>query len=477
MISARQILEATGGSIITGDNAKPRTASQFADDIFFAGVSIDSRTIRAGELFLALKGDRFDGHDFLQNAIKLGGGAIISRDHARKVGVEGYSGILTVPGVGKSIILVDDTLAALHAIAHSIRTHFAGNVVAVAGSNGKTTTKELISSILGVRLNVLKTHGNLNNHIGMPLSIMKFQEDTDVMVLEMGTNRPGDINGLCAIASPDIGVITNIGEEHLEGFGSLASVRDSELELLSCVKKMVVNADDEFLMEGVKDRYAGPQIRFGIRESAAEITAEGIELHDRATKFTLCCGGSRVVIESGLSGLFNVYNSLAASAAAYALGFGPYDIKKGLESFNGVPMRLEIFVHDGVTYINDSYNANPSSMEESVKELVRRRYGGARAIVVLGDMLELGEYSTEAHKKLGRWLSELAVDIFIGAGPLMSLAVEVFPGKGIAVASAKDAGNELEKLVRHGDVVLVKGSRGMRMEGALERIHALRTAI
>ena len=182
------------------------------------------------------------------------------------------------------------------------------------------------------------------------------------------------------------------------------------------------------------------------------------------------CGKSRIAIESGLSGLFNVYNSLAAAAAAYATGFTPSEIKKGLESFNGVPMRLEIFSLDGVTYINDSYNANPSSMEESVSELVRRTkegHGHGRAIAVLGDMLELGEYSSEAHVKLGRRLSGLSVDVLIGAGPLMSLAVEEFQGKGIAVENAQDAGHELEMLVRQGDIVLVKGSRGMKMEGAL----------
>lgn len=467
MLSARQILEATRGSIITGGSAKPRTAVQLFEDIFFPGVSIDSRTIRPGELFLALKGDRFDGHDFIQNALRLGAGAVISRAFATISSGEGNPAESTILGRGKSLILVDDTLAALHDLARSIRKQFGGSVVAVAGSNGKTTTKELLASILGVRLNVLKTPGNLNNHIGMPLSITQVQENSGVMVLEMGTNRPGDINDLCAIALPDVGVITNIGQEHLEGFGSLTAVRDSELELLSCVKKIIVNADDEFLMEGVKERYGGSLIHFGVRERTAEIIAEDIELSDRTTKFTLRCGRSRIVIQSGLSGLFNVYNSLAAAAAAYALGFEPDDIKKGLESFKGVPMRLEVFTHDGVTYINDSYNANPSSMEESVRELVRRTNGGRRAIAVLGDMLELGEYSTDAHVKLGRWLSALPVDIFIGAGALMSLAVDVFPGKGVAVGNAKDAGTELEKLVREGDVVLVKGSRGMRMEDAL----------
>jgi UDP-N-acetylmuramoyl-tripeptide--D-alanyl-D-alanine ligase len=458
MLSARQILDATGGSIITDDIEWPRTSAQVTEDIPFSGISIDSRTIRQGELFLALKGDRFDGHDFVKDALKTGAGAIISRSgHVRHA-------------AGKSTILVDDTLVALHAIAHSIRKQFVGSVIGVAGSNGKTTTKELIASVLGVNLNVLKTPGNFNNHIGMPLSITKVQENTGVMVLEMGTNKPGDIKELCAIGLPETGVITNIGQEHLEGFGSLAAVRDSELELLSCVRKLIINADDTFLMEGIKDRFKGRSITFGIQAADAGIRAEEIELADRATRFVLCTGNGRIVIESRLTGRFNIYNSLAAAATAYAMGFTLEDIKKGLESFNGLPMRSEVWMRGDVTYINDAYNANPSSMEESIKELVRRAKEGherKRAIAVLGDMLELGTYSTEAHIKLGRWLSGLPVDILIGVGPLMSLTVEEFQKKGIAAGNAKDAAMELEKLVGEGDVVLIKGSRGMRMEDAM----------
>ncbi|MBF0507137.1 MAG: UDP-N-acetylmuramoyl-tripeptide--D-alanyl-D-alanine ligase [Nitrospirae bacterium] len=464
MLSARQILTETGGSIITGDKEGPCTAAQFAGDILFQDISIDSRTICQGELFLALKGDRFDGHDFIQDAIKTGAGAVVGSNwitpEKPKISL----------GADKCIIIVDNTLLALHAMARSIRKQFGGSVVGVIGSNGKTTTKELIASILGINLNVLKTAGNFNNHIGMPLSITKVGEDTRVMVLEMGTNRPGDIDELCSIGLPETGVITNIGQEHLEGFGSLEAVRDSELELLPYVKQLIVNADDAFLMEGVENRFEGRRICFGIEDRTAEVRAEEIELYDRGTRFTLCAGSGRVEIESGLSGHFNIYNSLAAAATAYSMGFAPDTIKKGLEAFGGVPMRLEILVRGDVTYINDAYNANPSSMEESVRELVRRAGQGPvrkRTIAVLGDMLELGACSSDAHIKLGKWLSGLAVDIFIGVGPFMSQALEAFQGKAIAANNAKAAGSELVKLVRHGDIVLIKGSRGMRMEDAL----------
>ncbi len=435
----------------------PGQTALLSGDIFFSGLSIDSRTISQRELFLALKGDRFDGHDFVQDALKTGAGAIISRTRPVR------------HAAGKCTIIVDDTLFALHAIAHSIRKQFGGSVIGVVGSNGKTTTKELIASVLGVNLNVLKTSGNFNNHIGMPLSITKVQDNTEVMVLEMGTNKAGDIKELCAIGLPETGVITNIGQEHLEGFGSLAAVRDSELELLSCVRKLIINADDAFLTEGIEDRFKGPVITFGI-DAGADIKAEGIEHTDRATRFVLCTGSGRIVIESRLPGRFNIYNSLAAAATAYAMGFTLDDIKKGLESFSGLPMRSEVFVRGDVTYINDAYNANPSSMEESVKELVRRAKEGTehkRAIAVLGDMLELGTYSTDAHIKLGRWLSGLPVDILIGVGPMMSLAVGAFQKNGVSAENAKDAARELQRLVRKGDVVLIKGSRGMRMEDVL----------
>lgn len=463
MLSARQILEDTGGAIMSAGEAFPLTTAQLAADVFFPAISIDSRTIGQGELFLALKGDRFDGHDYVRDALRTGAGAIVSNEWMYKSTI--------FWGGDKSVILVDDTLAALHALARSIRKRFIGRVISVVGSNGKTTTKELIASILGIKFKVLKTPGNLNNQIGMPLTITRVQDDTAIMVLEMGTNRPGDIDQLCAIGLPDTGVITNIGQEHLEGFGSLAAVRDSELELLPYVKKLIVNADDTFLMEGIENRFGGTIIPFGIEERTAEIRAEGIKLTDKTARFNLCTGRGNIAVESGLPGRFNIYNSLAAAAAAYAMDFDLGAIKKGLESFSGVPLRSEVRIRAGVVYINDAYNANPSSMEQAVTELVRRAKAGSgsgRAIAVLGDMLELGSYSAEAHVKLGALLSGLRVDILIGAGPLMALAVEAFRGTAVAAADAKDAGRELKKIVREGDVVLVKGSRAMRMEDALE---------
>ncbi|MBI5214075.1 MAG: UDP-N-acetylmuramoyl-tripeptide--D-alanyl-D-alanine ligase [Nitrospirae bacterium] len=454
MLSIRDVIEATAGRM-TGD-------SPLSGNIVFTGVSIDSRTIKKGELFIALKGDRFDGHDFVDNALKTAEGAVVISNF--KSQISNFK--------NKPLIFVDDTLKALHDLAGHVRKGFKGNVICVVGSNGKTTTKELISSILGGRLKVLKTAGNLNNHIGMPLSIVGMEENTDVMVLEMGTNRPGDIDELCGIALPDIGVVTNIGYEHLQGFGSLHKVRDSELEIIPYIKKMIVNADDAFLIEGVKPKFDGEVITFGIQSHNSDITAEDIVFSDEETKFMIRAGNERIDVHSMLFGLFNIYNSLAAASAAYALGFNLREIKSGIESFGGVGMRFEVKRHMGATFLNDAYNANPSSMRESVNELMRFLNSGKykRAVAVLGDMLELGDYEVEEHKKIGRMLSELPVDIFIGVGPLMVHAVEEFKGKGIRIGTSEEAGAKLAKIIKEGDVILIKGSRGMRMERAMESL-------
>lgn len=456
MLNIEDIIEATDGKVVA------------MGERLFSGVSIDSRTIRHGELFVALKGDRFDGHDFIAAALAAGSGALINA----------HCTIHSTQSGGKTIIAVDDTLHALQDLARYIRKRFKGPVIGIIGSNGKTTTKELVASILNTRLKVLKTPGNLNNHIGMPLSITRADADTRAMVLEMGTNRPGDIDELCRIALPDTAVVTNIGLEHLEGFGSLDKVRESELEITPYVERLVLNADDSFLMEGVTSRsrkgFDGELITFGIENPAADLAAADIALSDGGTRFSLETGADRITVNSKLAGRFNVYNSLAAAAAAHALGFSLQEIKTGLESCAGVSMRFEIRKEEGVTFLNDSYNANPSSMEESIKELVRRieapghnGHKQRRAIAVLGDMLELGSYSADAHKKLGQWMSGLPVEVFIGVGPLMGLAVSEFGGRGIHAGTSEDAGTELKRIMREGDIVLIKGSRGMRMERVL----------
>jgi UDP-N-acetylmuramoyl-tripeptide--D-alanyl-D-alanine ligase len=469
MLSITDVTVATGGKIISESGQE------------FSGVSIDSRTIKEGDLFIALKGDRFDGHDFVDDALKKGSGAIVQKPEFQEL-TEFKNQKLKFNN--KTVIFVNDTLLALHSLAKYIRKGFKGRVIGVVGSNGKTTTKELISAILGLKFNVIKTEGNLNNHIGMPLCIINGSKkwasgnNGDIMVLEMGTNRPGDINELCSIALPDIGVVTNIGYEHLQGFGSLHKVRESELEILPYVNKVAANADDSFLMEGIFSEFDGEIVTFGIENRKAVLTAVDIVFLDNGTKFYIQTGDTKALINSRLSGRFNIYNSLAAASAACILGFGMKDIKIGLESFSGMDMRFEVREALGVTFLYDVYNANPSSMEASLKELSRfaklKNKKDKRAIAVLGEMLELGDFETEAHRNLGQQMSESQVDIFIGVGSLMPLAIEQFNGKGICFDTAEEAGIELGRILREGDVVLIKGSRGKKMERVLDSLKKIK---
>jgi len=440
-LKLEDIVQATGGKVLLGTAEK------------FQGISIDSRSIREGELFVALKGDHFDGHDFINSALISGSGALVQSSPAE------------LPG-NKTVILVQNTLAALQALARYLRSKMALPVIGVTGTNGKTTTKELVSSIFGQHHKVLKTTGNLNNHIGLPLCIARMEGDEDIMVLEMGSNGKGDIKELCEIALPDFSVITNVGPAHLEGFGSLEAVRDTDLEILAYAKVASVNADDAFLLEGTKN-YNGRLITYGMKKTA-DVYAKDIMLGTRGAGFKLCFSGKRrVAVNLQLSGLFNIYNALAAASAADALGIGLEDIKNGLESFGGVPMRLEIMEMLGALVISDVYNANPASMEEALKELVRLKR--KRTIAVLGDMLELGGYAQEAHKKLVRLASALKIEVLVAVGPEMGRAAEEFKGTCYKSENSDSARSILLSICREGDAILIKGSRGMRMERVLPK--------
>jgi UDP-N-acetylmuramoyl-tripeptide--D-alanyl-D-alanine ligase len=420
----------------------------------FAGVCIDSRKIQKDELFVALKGDHFDGHDFLPQALEKAGGAIVHSPVAAMI-------------PGKTIVLVRDTLQALQDIARFCRMKNDIPVVAVTGSNGKTTTKELTAAVLSSRYRVLRNTGNLNNHIGLPLSLTKISDEDQIIVLEMGASAQGEIRALCEVAVPDYGVLTNIGRAHLEGFGDLKTVRDTKLELLETVRVAVVNGDDNFLMEGVqRSGFAGPIIRYGI-ETPADVHATDVMLHELGSTFRIQFGGNRSIpVNAPIAGKFNIYNILAAASIGYLFDIDHAHIKNAVESFAGVPMRMEFREVNGVKIISDVYNANPASMEAALRELARTRKG--RTVAVLGDMLELGSYEEEAHRELGRFMSGLSIDIFIAVGHRMGLAASEFYGTVHRLSNSEEAGKLLRDIWQTGDTVLIKGSRGMHMEKVLE---------
>lgn len=440
-LKVEDILAATGGKIISGNS------------VVFAGISIDSRTIQEGELFIALRGSRFNGHDFLQEALRKGNGAIVNHSPAAVI-------------QGKTLISVQDTLNALQELARYMRLKRDIPVIGITGSNGKTTTKELVASVLSSTYKVLKNSGNLNNHIGLPLTLTKIREDDEIAVLEMGASGLGEIKELCKIAMPNYGVLTNISPSHLEGFKDMETLRRTKLEILNDISVAIVNADDSFLMDGFQSSgFKGRMFRYGINNEA-EVYATDIGFDENGSVFILHVGNKSIEVRPRISGRFNIYNLLAAASVGYLFHIDMENIKHALESFIGVPMRFEIKELKGLRIISDVYNANPASMEEAVKELIRLRR--RRAVAVLGDMLELGSYEEEAHRRLVMWMSELPVDVFIAVGPLMSSAASEFRREVYKLKDSLEARRILKDICREGDTVLIKGSRRMNMERVLE---------
>jgi len=441
VLTIEEIIAATGGEVLCRDTGS------------FTGVCIDSRKIAEGELFVALKGEHFDGHDFLFDALEKGDGAIVHSPPVMHL-------------AGKTIILVRDTLKALQDIAHSCRVKRDIPVVGITGSNGKTTTKELTAAILGTQYRILKNTGNLNNHIGLPLSLTKISDEDQIVVLEMGASAPGEIRELCAVAVPDYGIVTNVSRAHLQGFKDIETVRTTKLELLEPLKVAVVNADDHFFMEGVRrSGFTGLVVRYGI-ESPADVRAANITLNEKGSSFHIHFGERHsIAIDAQIPGIFNVYNILAAASIGYLFDIGPVHMRNAINSLIGISMRMEFREFNGVKVISDTYNANPASMEAALRELVRIRQG--RSIAVLGDMLELGSYEADAHREIGRLMSALSIDIFISVGQRMKYAASEFHGSVYELGSAEEAGKLLRNICKTGDTVLIKGSRGMHMERVL----------
>ena len=432
-----------------------------------SGVSIDSRSIKEGELFVALKGDRFDGHEFVPDAIKKGAwGALVDR-----TALENRFSLL---GGLKNILPVEDTLHALQEMAQMHRGKFSIPLVGITGSNGKTTTKEMLAGILKQIGPVLKNEGNLNNHIGVPLTLMKLNERHRAAVVEMGMSAAGEIDLLARLVNPTVGVITNIGSAHLEFLGSLDKVAEAKGELLDNLKTdaaAVLNADDPYFGM-LKNKFSGRIISFGITNKADVVATEIREdLHH--TDFTITSSSESWKVQLRAVGTHNIYNALAATAAAIAAS-APLDaVKTGLEDFVPVAMRSEVREIDGRTVLADCYNANPSSMDAAIKTMVSLA-AGRRSIAVLGDMLELGPSAAEAHREVGRTVARSGVDIVITYG---SLAKDIGAGA-LEAGMSKDrifnaatiatAARLIKRLSQPGEVVLIKGSRGMKMEKILE---------
>jgi UDP-N-acetylmuramoyl-tripeptide--D-alanyl-D-alanine ligase len=458
ILSIEEVLKATGGKLLQG---KERT--------LFRGIATDSRTVAKGELFIALKGIRFDGHHYALEALeKMAGGVVVEEEKVGDIRWNGYR--------SRAVIAVKDTLRALGDLARDRRRKYNTLVVALTGSNGKTTTKEMISACLETTFPVLKTRGNFNNLVGLPLTLLNLTEKERVVILEMGMNVPGEIRRLTEIAEPDVGLITNIQKVHLEGMGSLERLKEEKGELFRRMKKngtIIVNRDDPRVIDLASD-FSGQRITFGI-ENPADVMAKEIRLRAaEGTSFTLRIEEQEIRIILPLLGRHFVPNALSAIAIASLFGIEVKKAKEALEGFQPFPMRMEIVhLEGGKTLINDAYNANPRSMELALETLAEMK-GKGRAIAVLGDMLELGSFTEEAHQQLGQKAGGLSIDLLFTLGEQAPVVAEsairhgLSPERAKVVESHREAISILKEIMKEGDWVLLKGSRRMAMEKIVE---------
>jgi UDP-N-acetylmuramoyl-tripeptide--D-alanyl-D-alanine ligase len=427
-------------------------------ELLVSRVSIDSREIHKGSLFIAIRGERFDGHEFVAEAFRSGAVAAV---------VE--AGKSMPPEVSEKGILfaVPDPVRALQDLAAYYRCKFLFPIIAVTGTNGKTTTKEMIAQILSTHYQVMKTEGNLNNHLGVALTLFSWSRNGDAAVVEMGTNHFGEIRRLCEIARPTHGVITNIGKGHLEFLVDEAGVARAKAELLESLAEKglaFLNGDDPYLIPHRKT--AGKTITFGFGPGC-DLTAKYTGM-DRFGFPKMEVDGR--TLRLSIPGRHNLYNALAAAAVGRAFGIPWAEIQEKLWQFHPVERRMELARTSGILFFNDTYNANPSSVEQALATL-KDTAGLKRRIVVLGDMLELGRVSRVEHEKIGERIAALGFDGFWCTGEAMRHAAQSAQKAGMPAAwrdSRSALAFGLSSELREGDGVLIKGSRGMHMEEVVD---------
>jgi UDP-N-acetylmuramoyl-tripeptide--D-alanyl-D-alanine ligase len=424
------------------------------------GWSIDSRTINPGELFFAITGENHDGHAFVRNALERGAAAaIVSKD-------------VDKGGSPEAVLLrVPDTFAALQTLGTFARERWAKPIVAVTGSAGKTSTKDIIAALLSTKFRVGKTIGNFNNHIGVPLSLLRLPDDAQIGVLELGMNHAGEIRALARIAQPQIGVVTNVGYAHIEAFESIDGIAAAKRELIESLPEAstaVLNADDARVR--AFGEYAKDQVvTYGTAEYA-DIRAEDLELRPENSAFT--CGGVR--FRTSLTGRHAVLNILAGIAAAWAFQIPVEHLVDAVAHLAPSKMRGERFVRGGITIIDDSYNSNPDAVRSMLRVL--RNEPAKRRIAVLGEMLELGIWADTLHRDVGSYAAQAGIDVIVGISGAARRLIEAVETARKPDSNAyffdepEQAGEFLKSFVREGDAILFKGSRGTHVERALARL-------
>ena len=437
----------------------------------FKGVSIDSRTLQAGQLFFCILGPTFDGHDFIGQAVEKKAAGIIISDKEPPV-------LSCQEANAPFVIRVNDTLSALQDLARFHRRRLKVRVIGVTGTNGKSTTKEMIAAISETTYKTLKTRGNLNNHIGLPLNVLELDPTHEVAVLEMGMSAAGEIKLLADIAKPDIGVITNISEGHLDQLKTLENVQSAKGELFDALDDQgtaIINTDDPLVLElATSLRSAAKRTTFGINNKA-DVKASDIQATGGGHDFTISLLGDTFGVHLSFLGFCNIYNALAAVATGHSLGIGTAAMKAGLANCKLLSQRYEIFQHDSMTIINDAYNANPKSMLEALATLAQYPSPGRR-IFVIGDMLELGDLTQSAHTELGKKIAGQPIDLLVTVGEMTALTAKEARAAGmkaekvIAFDKREEASDFLQENTRPGDCLLFKGSRGSGMEKVLKEL-------
>jgi UDP-N-acetylmuramoyl-tripeptide--D-alanyl-D-alanine ligase len=452
------VLKATTGNLIAGASGKT-----------FYGISTDSRLVKKGNLFIALKGEKFDGHDFVNQALQQGAAGVVVSDS--KVSQD-------LMDKSVAVIKVADTLIAFGDLAHEWRKRFPITVIGLTGSSGKTTTKEMIAAIIGRKKNILKTEGNLNNLIGLPQTIFRLTAEHELAILEMGTNTRGEIKRLTQIAVPDIGLITNVGPAHLAGFGSMEAVREEKGDLffnMSPSGTITVNIDDKAVAI-CAERWTGRKITFSMSPNA-DVTVKDIKINGiKGMSFNLIIGENIQKVEMKIVGLHHVNNAMAAAATGLAVGMDIKTIAEGLAEFRPFSGRMEMVkLRNGSFLLDDSYNANPASVREALMTLkdLKIHHNG---YVFLGDMLELGAESEEMHRKIGMLIATIGINALFLQGDFSRVtaagAMEggLLPENIFFLSGADNGINYLKENLKKGDWILVKGSRGMKMEKIVGQI-------
>lgn len=458
-LTAADVATAVGGRLVAGDPSAPVNR-----------VSIDSRTVAAGDFFIALRGERFDGHAFARDAVAKGASGLLLENAA----AAGEAGAAVVIEVG-------DTTKGLQDIARFVRRHAGARIVAITGSAGKTTTKEICAEMLATRYQVFRNKGNLNNHIGLPLSLLELRGGPDVAVVELGMNHPGEISTLVGIAEPEVRVWTNVGDAHIGFFASADAIANAKGELLEGARPddvLVANADDPRVMAHART-FSGRLVTFGM-EAEADVKARDVETRGlEGTSATVRTPAGEFRMQTPLLGLGNLANVLAATAVAVTLGVPLAAIAERASALRAAHHRGELLrLPGGITLIDDSYNSSPTALTRSL-ETVAAATGSARKIAILGEMLELGDHALRLHQECGRSAAAAGLQflIAVGGNPARELAsgavaAGMSPQMVAHVPSKTEATALALRRVRPGDLVLVKGSRGIGLDAVVDRLTA-----